>query len=498
MKIRSTARKWLSLEGLAWLVAVCYGGAYLYVAFRRITYPYDLDFIEDSMLMQAIQVALGKPVYVAPNADFVPQVYMPLYTILGGWIFKIVTPSYLPLRLLSFSATVFTAILIFTISRRISGDPGIGLCAAALFLAGYRTTGGWYELARVDALYVILTLAGAALVVYGKKNLFRLPLAGIILALAFLTKQNGLFFALMVFVYLLLSEGRQAWAFAVPFALVSALPVSYWDRVSGGWFSTYVFKIAYLSPIDFHRVTATLKDDLFGSMVGLTILFIIAGISMILAKRWKGALIEPWPWFIGAALVISIAGRASVGGNRNNLMPAYAFLCIAPALAARGMRGWPESWQGAARSGLFALIIVQFALTSLIPKYPAGFIPTASMKSAGDRLIQHIAGAHGPVLVLMHPYYAWLAGKEPAADIQMLWHARLRGEAPLPEDFVARIREHYYAEIISDESSPFETEPELSALLKSYYTPGGQIPPSESPVTITGVIVHPQKIYLPR
>ena len=192
----------MSLEGLAWIVAICYGGFYLYVAFRRITYPYDLDFIEDNMLMQAIQVSLGKPVYVPPNADFVPQVYMPLYTFLEGWIFKFIAPSYFPMRLLSFLATIFTAIIIFLVSKRVSGNRGIAFCGAALFLAGYRTTGGWYDLARVDALYVMLTLAGAAIIAYGKEDRFKLPFVGFILALAFLTKQNGLFFALVVAVYI--------------------------------------------------------------------------------------------------------------------------------------------------------------------------------------------------------------------------------------------------------------------------------------------------------
>ena len=268
--------------------------------------------------------------------------------------------------------------------------------------------------------------------------------------------------------------------------------------VSSGWFSKYVFEIAYLSPIDIHRVGVMIKGDLFGSMVGLTILFLIASVSLLWRERGKGFIVEPWNWFIGAALFISLAGRASVGGNRNNLMPAYTFLCIAPALAARETRLWREQVKVRARSGLFTLILIQFVLTSWIPKYPFGFIPTPSMKSAGDRLIQHIASVQGPVLVLMHPYYALLAGKEPGADIQMLWHARQRGEEPLPADFVTRIKDHYYAEIISDESNPFETEPDLTALLMSYYIPAGEIPSSESPSTIIGVIVRPRVIYVSR
>ena len=497
LNINFQARKWLFLEGLAWIVAICYGGFYLYVAFRRITYSYDLDFIEDNMLMQAIQVSLGKPVYVPPNANFVPQVYMPLYTVLSGWIFKLIAPSYLPMRLLSFSATLYSAILIFLISRRLSDHTGIAFCAAALFLAGYRTTGGWYELARVDALYVMLTLAGAALLAHGKEHRCQLPLAGFILALAFLTKQNGLFFGLVVLLYLLFTIQWRALAVAIPFALASILTILYWDKVSGGWFSIYVFKIAYLSPIDDQRVIATLKDDLFGSMAGLTTMFVVAGISLIGHKRGKSVLMEPWNWFIGAALLISIAGRASVGGNRNNLMPAYTFLCIAPALAAREIRLWRDSWQDLARSGLFFFIIVQFILTSWIPKYPPGFIPTSSMKSAGDQLIQRIAGVQGPVLVLMHPYYALLAGKEPAVDIQMLWHARLRGKEPLPDDFVNRIQNHYYAEIISDESF-FETQPDLQKLIAMDYVQAELLNASQAPRTNTGVIVQPKRVYVPK
>jgi hypothetical protein len=497
LNVNILVRKWLSLEGLAWIVAVGYGGFCLYVAFKRITYPYDLDFIEDNMLMQAIQVSLGKPVYIPPNADFVPQVYMPLYTLLGGWIFKIFTPSYFPLRLISFSATFLTAVIIFSISRRICNKSGLAFCAAILFLAGYRTTGGWYDLARVDALFGLLTLTGAALLVYEKESRLKLPMVGIILAFAFLTKQNGIFFALVVAAYLTFTTRGQVRTYVLAFMIVSMLPVLYLNQVSQGWFSTYVFKIAYLSPIDFHRVLMTLRDDLFGSMVGLMILFVAASISLIWEEGGKGVLMEPWTWFIGAALFISIAGRASVGGNRNNLMPAYTFLCIAPALAAREARRWQDHWQVRATNGLFLLVIIQFGFTSLFPKYPAGFIPTPPMKSAGDRFIQQVGSIKGPVLIMMHPYYAWLAGKEPSVDIQMLWHARLRGKNPLPDDFVNRVQNHFYVAIISDEST-FETQPDIHKLVTTYYVQTEILNSSEVPITITGVIVRPKLLYRPR
>jgi hypothetical protein len=141
--------------------------------------------------------------------------------------------------------------------------------------------------------------------------------------------------------------------------------------------------------------------------------------------------------------------------------------------------------------------VLQFALTVFLPKYPVGFIPSSAMKIAGDRLIEQISKQSGPVLVLMHPYYAWLAGKKPSVAIQMLWHARLRGEQPLPEDFVNRIRNHFYSAVISDESS-FETQPDIAALIDRYYINQESLDPSQAPETMTGVIVRPKAIYVPK
>ena len=115
------------LEALAVLVAAVFGGYYFYVAYARVVYPYDLDFVENGMLMQALRSAEGLPVYVAPNADFVPHVYMPLHTWLGGLVFKLTGPGYVQLRLLSVAATLAIAVLIYWITRREGGNRPLAL-----------------------------------------------------------------------------------------------------------------------------------------------------------------------------------------------------------------------------------------------------------------------------------------------------------------------------------------------------------------------------------
>jgi hypothetical protein len=128
---------------------------------------------------------------------------------------------------------------------------------------------------------------------------------------------------------------------------------------------------------------------------------------------------------------------------------------------------------------------------------PLRYIPTPEMYQSGERLIERIAAEKGQVLVLMHPYYAWLAGKEPSAQIAAMWHARERGTLPLPPDFAARIEGQYYEAIISD-NSLFETEPELQQLLDNYYTPNELLGPAEAPPTMTGMVVRPEILHRPK
>jgi hypothetical protein len=183
-------------------------------------------------------------------------------------------------------------------------------------------------------------------------------------------------------------------------------------------------------------------------------------------------------------------------------MPAYALLCLAPALWMRLsplplarreglMKESPISWQSWV---VVMLILVQFGMGRYDPKRVT---PTAWMKKSGDHLLQEIASVDGPVLVMMHPYYTVLAGKEPSSQIATIWYVRHRGELPMPKDFQSRIQNHYYSEIISDESF-FETQPDFYQLLRTYYVPSKKLNSAESPPTITGVVVRPKLIYLPK
>src|SRR5688500_7358515 len=87
------------------LAAAVFIAMFFVTALPRLLYPYDLVFLEGSMLMQSLRIAQGQPVYVPPNADFNPHVYMPLFFWLGALLFKVGGPNLILLRLISLGAT---------------------------------------------------------------------------------------------------------------------------------------------------------------------------------------------------------------------------------------------------------------------------------------------------------------------------------------------------------------------------------------------------------
>ena len=489
------------LQNGAVLTAIFFIVLFFFTALPRLLYPYDLDFIEDSMLMETLQFAQGRPVYVPPNADFNPHVYMPLFFWLGAVLFKIGGPSLVLLRLISFGATLVTTILIYWIAVRESGLRWLGITCAGLFLGGYHINGFWYEVARVDPLFVALTLAGLALANYAGDSNRKLMLSAGTFALAAFTKQTGFILAIGFSVYLFIKFGRRAWYFLIPFSALTMIPMLLINWWTNSWFFYHIFYIGSADPVEVSRLVNYITKEVFGVMAGLSLIAILATVLGIQRLGLKVLLKQPWLIGLGLAILISGLGRMRVGGNINNRMPTYALLCLTPAIFMQmfvplsssehidnGNQFLWRSWM------VTILILIQFVLGRYSPQR---YIPSLFLKQSGDRLVQEIAASKGPVLVMMHPYYTVLAGKQPSTQIATLWYVRHRGELPLPDDLVDRLQSHYYSVIISDESS-FETQPDLQKLINTYYIQAEILHLSESPTTLTGVIVHPKVIYHPK
>lgn len=141
--------------------------------------------------------------------------------------------------------------------------------------------------------------------------------------------------------------------------------------------------------------------------------------------------------------------------------------------------------------GLVALaLLLQLALGVY---NPLRYIPTSVMLMQGEVLIAQLQPFNGPVLVMIHPYYAWRAGHPASAQVASLWHLHHWLGRPWPDDLVQRLEHRYYLAIISDESL-FETEPSIYHLLRTNYPLTETL---SAPMTLTGLSVQPKMLYLP-
>ena len=137
---------------------------FLAVALLRLSYPFDLEWMEGGSVDHVVRVLAGQPLYVAPQVTFIPYEYPPLYFWLSAAVARLTGVGYLPLRLVSL---VSTLAVFWCLARLVLEETGRwlpGLLAAGLYAATFRASGAWFDLARVDSLLLALFLWGLVII----------------------------------------------------------------------------------------------------------------------------------------------------------------------------------------------------------------------------------------------------------------------------------------------------------------------------------------------
>jgi 4-amino-4-deoxy-L-arabinose transferase-like glycosyltransferase len=79
---------------------------FLYVAFSRITYPFELEWMEGATVDHVVRLMQGMDIYVKPTFEFIPYRYTPFYYWVSLIPVFILGPGFLSLRLVSLLATL--------------------------------------------------------------------------------------------------------------------------------------------------------------------------------------------------------------------------------------------------------------------------------------------------------------------------------------------------------------------------------------------------------
>jgi Dolichyl-phosphate-mannose-protein mannosyltransferase len=468
---------------LAGLAAI---GAYLFVALSRLSYPFPVEWLESNSLVEVHRVLAGQQLYTAPTAGYVPDGYPPLYFAVSAAVAAVLGTSYLPLRLVSLLSSLVCFALLARLVQRETGSLAAGTGAAGVLAATYFVTGTWFDVGRVDSLFLALSIGGLYLARW-MRGRWGAVAAGALLGAAVLTKQTGLAEGVVVLGAAMIGP-RRGLAGIAALAEIAVVGVStlVLTLTSGGWYLYYVFE-----QMGEHALNCSGFGWFWTAVASAT--GIAAGAALIGARR------VPLVLLAGCA-ALAVEGYAALvhsGGGTNDLLPAYLAVALLAGLAV-GNSGL--AWRTATVCGV--LVLVQSALL-LSGFHPSRAIPSSADRAVGERLLAGLKALGGVIAVPADPGLSLLAGGPPTADqdaaADVLRASNQTAIASLRDSVAATVAGRRFGAIITDALGP---PPGYPASLNQYYqqcpqrllagVPAGLFRP------VAGAPLRPVAIWIPR
>lgn len=463
----------------------------------RIGYLYELEWMEGGMLDHVGRLLEGKSLYVAPSLDFVPFLYPPLYYSISALAAKLLGLSFLPLRSVSLASSIFCGWLIYRFASSEEGREA-GWLAVGLFVATFFIGGAWFDLARVDMLFLALLLAAFS-TVKDRQTAGRYALAGLLLGLAFLTKQTTLVAAAPFVGYALWRDKLKALPTPVVGIVIAGGVLFMLHRASSGWSSFYILELPKGHGWHFSSLISFWTNDLLG-VLGIAVIVASAGIlGMPSGKRmW-------WLFVVAGVGSAAFVSRLHDGGYVNVLIPLYAVGAVLFGIGAVRLDVWVESLKPratiAASTLLYGAICVQFV--SLVSN-PAAQVPSRAHAEAGERVEAFMRAQSGVLYAPAHGYLAARSGHAFGAHamaVMDLLRTDLEERSLLVDDFAEALTEQRFERILLPEIADIGlglSDPHAESLYVRIDSLGGAV--LRGAEAFRPVVGHPERpgaVYAP-
>jgi len=460
---------------------------YIFVISNRASYPFDIEWAEGAALNQVNWILKNGDLYVKPTIQFAPLVYTPLYYYLSAAVLTLLQKSFLAMRLVSILSSFGTAGLIFWLIKRETNEPLIGWISASLYLACFGLSDGFYDLARVDSLYILMLVMGLFVFRLARTR-WGYAGAGCLVALAFYSKQSAVIVFFPLICYVLVMNWKKAWPILLTVGVGIALPYYLFNK-GAGWFSYYIYNLpaehgySLLSAVNFW-VGDILKP--LAIAIGFIMFY---GLSRTIQRKaeqpdcpqkatnpsvrnsdWESNLSRSsgdsmYILFAIGAIGSAWITRSTNGGGSNNGMSAYLAIAILFGLGFNYARLLVYNENRADQRfqlTISGLVLIQF----LILTYnPFSYIPTNTDREINQKLLNEISAAPGQVLIPYRSHLPELVRKNPQIHMINLFeftgyfnHIVTPEGRELVEQIRANICSQQYSLIILDQPVPWLEE----------------------------------------
>ena len=425
-----TARSSLAIERavalLAAIAALWQVATLLFVFGSRIAYPMDLEWMEGGSLYHAHRLMLGQGIYVDPSEGFLPYPYPPLHFAVLALVGAFVGLDYWSGRAASIGLVMGAAWLLARCAARRAGGTRLDAAVFALIAlgavaAGFPGTGGWYDLARKDALAAALPIFAAVTAASGSLTRGRIVAVALLLTSAVYAKQTGLLFLPVVGVYVLSRDRRLGLELIGATALAGGAVLLGLQLATDGWFLHWVLLMGE-HPISVERLVPNARAlfELAPCLPAVAVL--------VLWLTHRGALSREallWVGMLGAALAAALLPHLKPYVFINHSLPVALLsgpvtLIVLGAAISHSAVGSPLARWG--RSLVYA------AAVALLwgGRWDAGaYVPDDEEWSRARSFERFLSELPGDVFLPNHPWQAVRTGIVRAADP----HADVPGHA---------------------------------------------------------------------
>lgn len=410
----------------------------LWMFSKRLVYPYELDWIEGGMLTSVMQIVDGHPLYAAPSIAYVPFLYAPAFFYLAALVAKIVGASLSALRLVSVIASLVSLSTIVFIVFFETKSWFWGLASAGLFAGLYPASRLWFDLARVDSVFLMFFLLFLLSLRRGNSLPWQIA-AGIFAALTLLSKQNGLLMCIPIIATYFLFDWKHRLALPLTFALVYGGISLAFILSTDGWYSYYCYSLAFLQPNS--RMSYTFLDFVNGFIfpnLSIAALLSLCVLPLLFFRGTKerSAL---WLMIFCSTIATSYFAKANVGGVNNVVIPAFAVfsllfgICIAE--ISKNLQA-ESSLRYRPLAEIFLCLLAFFQLAQVVYNPPL-YLPPDEDYTKGTKALKFIKKFDGNVYV-PNTSIALIAGKRTFAHPSAMWDVLHTDDDPRGKDILKR------------------------------------------------------------